>query len=67
MKTKKVKTVDGDTITRKIPETPEERDQLHSDLGADAGRHSFGDGRKEPLDVDEFEGDPDLGEIRSAK
>lgn len=58
--------LDGTTITRLRPETEEEQqelEQMAKDGELDA-RHSFADGDKEPLDLDRYEGDPKLGDVR---
>jgi len=61
MKEKKVKTTDGKIIRQLIPETEEEAQKIREEHGKAVGRHSFADGRGKPLDVDQLEGDPELG------
>ncbi|MFB6371707.1 MAG: hypothetical protein ABEN55_01000 [Bradymonadaceae bacterium] len=58
--------LDGTIITRLRPETEADQkklEQMAEDGELDA-RHSFADGDKEPLDLDRYEGDPKLGDVR---
>lgn len=67
MKKKICKTIEGEEVVRWIPENEEDVNWLREKFGAEAGRHSFADGDGEPLDLDEYDGDAELGELTCEK